>query len=57
MAKESSPQDLDDHFIQQWSEEMRRSSKCYVYREFKTELKFKSYLTDMPKVSARYLCK
>ncbi len=48
---------LVDQFIQQWTEEMRRSSKCDVYREFKTELKFESYLTNLPKVSARYLCK
>ena len=36
---------------------MRRSSKCDVYREYKTKFKFESYLIDLRKVSVRYLCK
>ncbi len=51
------PRTLVDQFTQQWSEEMRRSSKCDVYREFKAELKRESYLTDLSKLSARCLCK
>ncbi len=43
---------LIHQFIQQWSQEMRRCSKCDVYGEFNTGLKFESYLIDLPKVSA-----
>ncbi len=45
--------DIVDQFIQQWSEEMRRSSMCDVYREFKTELKFESYLCNIEHVNHR----
>ncbi len=48
---------LVDQFTQQWSEKMRRFSKRDVYRAFKRELKLESYLTGLPKVSDRYLCK
>ncbi len=42
-------------FIQQWTEEMRGSSKCDAYRECKRNLKFESYLTNLLKVPARYV--
>ena len=50
-------QRLEDQYEQQWRNEINESSKCTLYRIFKTEFKFENYLCFLPLYERNTFCK
>ena len=44
-------QRLQDHYIQQWNDEISTKVNCLCYRLFNTDVKFEKYLITLPKIS------
>ena len=50
-------QRLEDQYRQQWRYMINESSKCTLYRIFKTEFKVEKYLTFLPLYKRKTFCK
>lgn len=48
---------LHDQYQQTWSSAVFQSPKCLNYRIFKPDLKFETYLTDLPQSLSRFVTK
>jgi len=46
---------LQDIYIGKWHSDMEKSSKCFLYKDFKTEFVFEKYLLHSPFEYLRYL--
>ena len=44
-------------YVNNWKESMENSSKCSLYKEFKTELSIEKYLLTLNKASRQNLIK
>jgi len=55
--KEKIKQNYRDQFIQNWNSTISNSSKCNIYRLFKTEFRFEPYLNQLPFKLCNYLTK
>ena len=50
-------QRLEDQYKQKWRDEINESSKCTLYRIFKTAFKFAKYLCFLPLYERKTFCK
>ena len=48
---------LEEQYRQEWESKIQNSPKCILYTCFKSDLKFKSYLIELPAVSKRIFTK